>query len=168
MHLTLKSLRHYCTEEGDCWLWKLGTLGNGYPQARVDGKGEALRQYVFCRLLKNVVKPRHVVTTTCGSRLCLNPRHLHERSRSEVLRGAHASGARCRPASYQKRLAAAIEIGLPRLDWHRVEDIRSRPKESTHAELAREFGVSERAISNVRRNITWRQHIAGSSVFRQS
>lgn len=165
MKLTLETLPLYCTDCGDCMLWALGRNSKGWPQARLDGKPQLVQRYIVTQLQGRDVPPRSAVTTKCGERLCVAPAHLVVRTRSAILRHTYATERRMTAAEYARRLARMQADGRAKLDWDTVEQIRARPAQDSHAKLAREFGMSEKAIANVRTFRAWRTQMAASSVF---
>lgn len=165
MKLTLESLPMYCQDCGDCLRWAQGVNNKGYPQANLDGKPTMVRRYVFTELMGLVISPKCVVSSRCSDRMCVAPEHLIAMRRGAVQKRAYEQGRRMHAAEYGARLRDMQRRGKTALDWPQVREIRARDAKLTHGELAREYGVSRRCISDVRRGITWRMSMPASSVF---
>ncbi len=163
MILTLESLPRYCHEVGECWHWAASCNGAGYPQANVNGRVGLVTAHVWRLMGKSVPSRRYCLVTTCNERLCVRPGHIALRSRSSTLRRAYAEGKRMTHLEYAKRLYGSQH--LAKLPPAQVAEIRARPAEQSHASIAREYGVTDKAISEIRRGITWRTALPASSVF---
>lgn len=163
MKLTIETLPRYVTEVGDCWHWLASCNSGGYPQANIGGRVDLVVRHLWTLMGKTVPSRRYCLVTTCGDRLCVNPAHIAMRSRSTVLRKAYEAGARMNPMEYHRRLFGSRH--LAKLTAEQVDSIRARPPEQTHAAIAREFGVSAKCVSEIRRGITWRQAAGVASVF---
>jgi hypothetical protein len=166
MKLSLDSLHMHCHAEGDCLLWWRGTNSQGYPQANLDGKGgQMVRRYIFTELMGRKLPSKHRVAARCETPTCVAPAHLIARSFTNSLRLAYKRGRRMGFLEYSGRLNRMMREGDTRLDWEKVREIRSRPPSQTHAAIAAEFGMSQRAISDCRRGRTWKLALPSSSVF---
>lgn len=120
--------------ETNCWVWQKGLSPKGYGQAWIAGTKTTRNAHrVYYEDLVGSVDPGLELDHLCGNRACVNPAHLEPVTHVEnVRRGRRA------------KLTAAA-----------VAEIRSSPR--TGRELARQFGVTESAISAVRKGRVWRQ-----------
>jgi hypothetical protein len=82
-----------------------------------------------------------------------------------VLKKAYATGARCTRRELQARQNQAVRQGWAKLDWQKVDEIRSKHPEKNITELAKEYGVSHKAVSEVVRNLSWVKIETPASVF---
>lgn len=166
MKLTLENLHMFTTQDGDCMLWNLGTNKQGYPQAHLGGKGgQMVRRYVYSVLLGKTINKGKRISSVCGNRLCCAPEHLIQHTHSQTLKRCYQDGARSARLEYVRRLEGFLKHRPVKLSFEKAREIRARPPEVTHAELAREYGVTEHAIRKVRNGSSWRDHFAASSVF---
>lgn len=165
MRLTLESLPMHVDEFGECWLWKHSRNSTGYPQMSVGHRGGVLvKNHIFTELLGATVPSRRwCVVMSCGERACVRPEHIALRSRSANLRAAYKDGSRMGPMEYARRLNGSRH--LAKLTQQQVDEIRARDPGETHTEIAREYGVTLKTISEIRRGITWRRAVPSSSVF---
>lgn len=169
MNLTKENLHWYCTQDGDCLLWKLGTNKQGYPQAHLGGKGgQMVRRYVYTEIMGRTLNSGKRVSARCGNRLCCSPDHLFQETHSQTLKRCYQDGTRSAKLEYVRRLEAFLKHRPVKLSFEKAREIRSRPREVTHAELAREYGVTEHAIRRVRNGTSWKDNFAASSVFTYS
>src|ERR1019366_8707865 len=68
--------------EGECWIWQAAT-NNGHGIFNVAGRSKLARRVsweMFGRELKAGIR----LTTTCGSQLCVNPKHIIETTYKEM------------------------------------------------------------------------------------
>lgn len=100
-------IRMRCVEEGDCLMWQGARSDSGQPCMHHQGKTRAMVRRVLYAEVHGVEVPAdRCVITTCGQRLCLNPKHLKEVSRGEVRTHAAKFGAYKSAAMVMKRTAA--------------------------------------------------------------
>lgn len=165
MILTPETLAMYVDDCGDCMLWKLGTNGQGYAQARLNGQPQLVGRYIVQAWKQQKVSSRHAVTTRCGDRRCVAPDHLVVRLRGAIQADSYANGKRRPAGEYAERLRKVERMGWTSLTWDKVRQIRAMPEDMSHAEIARQFGASHKAVSEARRGVTWRQQAPASSVF---
>jgi hypothetical protein len=167
MKLTLENLSMYCTEIGQCMLWNLGCSGAGYPIARLDGRSQHVRRYVF-RLTGKELKRGYVVVSRCNDSRCVSPACLRSRSRGQMISDTYARGSRS--GEYHSRLNKIIRQGVTKLDMDKARQIRARAGEKKSA-LGREFGVHRSCITAVLEHRTWREASAidpRAHVFREA
>ena len=167
MKLTIENLPMYCIEEGECLLWKQGVQSNGYPQARLDGRTQLVRRYVYVTLMgKELIRGRAAVAK-CGNIRCVAPGCIVSRTFGKVLSDCYANGSRSASTGYLSMIKRMEKQGRTKLDFEKAREIRTRV-ESTD-DLAREFGCSPSAIKEARSGRSWRNgHSAshpGASVF---
>jgi hypothetical protein len=164
MKLTLENLPMYCTEVGQCLLWNLGCSGTGYPIARLDGKAQGVRGYVF-RLTGRELKTGYRIVARCGNPLCLSPACLRAWTYSQMNSHTYAKGSR--RGEYRSRRDKAIRQGITKLNQTKAREIRARAANESQSALAREFNVHRTCIADVLNNRTWREVHAAASVFAQ-
>ncbi len=165
MKLTLDNLPMYCEELGDCWMWKQGVNGQGYPQACIDKRpGVMVRRYVM-ELMGRTLQRNQPVSCRCGNKLCVNPAHLVASDHSQVLKRSYRNGRRSTPAEYLSRLKAAKANGMARMTEEQLRAIRTAPTEETITALAARLGLGRRAVSDARAGRSWRHSAPASSVF---
>jgi hypothetical protein len=138
-----------------CWPW-LGTIGGrGYGRHFVGWTTYAHR--VAFRLGVGPFDLRARVKHLCGSKGCCNPAHLW-------LSGCNARPSNSVTPSVQQRYIRPIALHsrrgerapVVRLSWAEVREIRQRAgARERQASLARTFGVSQPAISQIVRRRTW-------------
>jgi len=69
---------------GDCWRW-IGTVDNGYPVFKRNGKKHMATRYVY-ELFNGPIPDGHHITHTCADSdpLCVRPEHLLAALPSEI------------------------------------------------------------------------------------
>lgn len=158
---TLQHVHDRCIEEGDCLLWQGTTTSNRYPAATVNAKRVLLSRWVL-KQAGRTFGANQVATATCGNRLCLNPEHLEIITRATSVRRSYVN----RRHDYPSRLRSAISNGTAKLDWDKVRAIRALPEEQRKPdEIAVRYGISRRAVQDVIKGDSWRELVAGASVF---
>lgn len=143
--------RHVEVAEG-CWRWT-GHSGDprGYGRIGAGGKngGHILAHRLSYQIHKGPIPDGMVVMHECDNPSCVNPAHLKAGTASENIRDSFAKGRKvCVPPLHRGE-----KQHLAKLDASKVRIIRASTK--THAELAREFGVSDTSIARVRSRATW-------------
>lgn len=161
MKLTLETLHMYVEEVGDCWIWRYGCNGDGYPFAYIEGKRLIVRRYIVECLKKQKVPKNYVISCRCGQKLCLNPDHLVAWPRAKIV----AAGAKNRRPNYPALLAARLNKQQTVLDWAKVRAIRAVPASVSSRELAKLYGCHKRTIENVRNGRTWKDGATVASVW---
>lgn len=165
MKLTLETLHMHADEVGKCLIWR-GTVGNhGYPQARLGGRTQLVRAYVYRELMGVELLAGRRITSRCGNPLCISPACISQATAGQLMARSYSSGARRGPDQYIARLRRAQRSGQAKLTSSQVAEIRALPSEHSHMSIAREYGVHGKTISAIRRGLTWRTGFAGSSVF---
>lgn len=156
--MNLKTIRDRCTEDGDCWIWQQAVNSAGYPQASIDGKGgQMVRRAALVAAGKQPAKRYKRVTDNCGNRRCCNPEHLRWSCFSDLLKESYRTGRRNTRAEYLKRLEASQRTGKAKLTWEKVREIRVRLVNETCSKIAPDYGVKEKAITNIKFNRSWRE-----------
>jgi len=87
-----------------------------------------------------------VVCHRCDNRACVNPEHLWLGTNDENM----ADMAQKRRAAFGRRQH------LAKLDEDKVRQIRAIGSSMKQRDLAKQFGVSQRAVVMILHNITWR------------
>ena len=130
------------TDPGGCWPWT-GAL-NREGRGRFTAGGSTRYSYVWALVFEGIeVAPGQTVRHLCGNPSCARPDHLDAEG------GQRANNL---DALYHGRNRSA------RLDARRARQIRERwatPDRPSGKELAREFGVSPSAISEVVTGKSW-------------
>jgi len=114
-----------------CWLWTACTDDKGYGKIAPDGGGVPIAAHRAAWVLTGgALKPRQRLLRRCKNRLCVNPHHMQ-------------ATTVCRP--YAK---------LQQAD---VDEIRRLHKDGDGVRaLARRWGISPTAVSNIIRRKTWK------------
>jgi hypothetical protein len=138
-------------DEDACWTWQSYRSSDGYGHFTV-GRYERndrntnikVRAHQAAFILSFGYLPA-VVRHLCDNPPCCNPKHL--------IAGNHASNVADRVS--RNRSAIAEKNGRAKLSVEQVLYIKKNPEKSAEA-LARECGVTRRAISLIRSGKNWR------------
>lgn len=104
--------------------------------------------------LGRLVRADEAVVTTCGDPLCLAPRHLLARKRSQIVRKATARTRGFNP----RKLAANRRKAHVTLTMEKARAVRARYTEiGNAAAVAREFGISPQRAWAIATNLAWRE-----------
>jgi hypothetical protein len=137
-------------DEDECWTWE-GATARGYGRLAVEG---VLRQAhrVAYELFVGPIPAGLFVCHRCDNRRCCNPDHLFLGTQSDNIADMDRKGRR------QNRVSAGTANPRARLTEQNVVEIRRRHKGNygDGIRLAREFGVSKDAISDIVCGRTWR------------
>lgn len=132
----------------DCWIWVGSRTSDGYGRVRRPGQPEVRAHRVaLAAALGRPLKPgMQTCHTHTGNRLCVNPAHLYEGTNREnmhdkVKDGTDPLGSRNPAAKLNEGQAREIKWLLT---WG-----------NSCQAIAREFGVSRRTITAIRRGERW-------------
>lgn len=149
---SLDDIRAHCTAddeepESGCWLWRGYVNTNGHPYLYQAGRLVAARLKVFQLWRPHVaIKPGNCLAMTCDERTCLNPKHMRQMNKADVMR---------RHSNEALRVAkiAATHRKAGKLDPEKVSLIRASDK--CAEEMAVELGVSASVVYRVRSGRAW-------------
>ena len=122
-----------------CWPWRGYRRADGYGQFHLDGRTEVASRLALEDALEVDLPDGVIVRHTCDNPPCCNPRHL--------VQGSHADNAADREQA--GHTAKGERNGRAKLTDQQATEIRWRfwlGRASPLRLLAREYGVSERAI----------------------
>lgn len=134
----------------DCLKWPFGSDKDGYPRCSYPGYETRRAHRIVC-WIKNGPPPSHDYDAghSCGKghEGCINPNHLSWRSKLEnsTDKIGHGTTLRGERGSFKK------------LDWAKVDQIRSLSKTMPQSEIAKMFGVAQTNISMIVRGATWKE-----------
>lgn len=136
---TLADLKKRTVEDPvtGCWVWQGYVLPCGYALTSVRGRRMSFHRAAF--LLSRGVDAEKVVRHTCDNRACGNPEHLLGGSSSDNRRDAMTRG----------------RVGLLTFEVARF----IRESSATQVCLAKQFGVSRRAVRNVLSGRSWKEEV---------
>ena len=136
--------------EDECWEWLAGKNYKGYGVFRFDDNGKL--GYIAHRASWKIhfgCRPKHLlVLHHCDNPSCVNPNHLFLGTNQDNMNDM----------SNKKRSTWGEKSWTSKLTSLDVRKIRNEPERwgvITH--LAKEFNVATSTISQIRKNITWKQ-----------
>lgn len=131
-------------EDTECWIWRFSVAGGAkVPHAHIGGKNLSMVRVAYEFSRGRPVQKNHIVWRTCCQKLCLNPEHMRQGTRSHqgqwvreqgTMRGDLKRIKACR-AGAATRTKVTTEIA-------RQIMLSDRP----YADWARELGVSTHAV----------------------
>lgn len=130
-------------EEDECWEWQAGADPDGYGQFWLDGCTQ--RAHRVAVAVDERDPSGRIVRHRCDNPACVNPGHLVLGTQEDNIsdrdnRGRQARGAR---------------NGRAKLNPEDIPIIRRRVQREPISHVARDFGVSRKAIRNVRDGKSW-------------
>ena len=146
MPARIDPFEHYApVPEAGCWIW-LGNVGrSGYGRYKSSDRRYIPAHRLFYAKHKGDPEDQ-LVCHTCDTRLCVNPDHLFLGSYADNHCDMRRKGRGAKQESH----------GHAKLSLADVAYIRANPGRKSQAELGREFGVSQSAISLASRKLNWR------------
>jgi len=140
-----------CRSETECWEW-LADKRDGYGRFRIGGRDGDL--YTATRLMWRLIHGTdpigQLVLHSCDNPGCCNPAHLFIGSQADNNRDKEVKGRGQHPRGEQN--------GLAKLSDEVVRCIYQSTE--TNVALAKQYGVSDVAVRNIREGQTW-QHVTG-------
>jgi hypothetical protein len=129
-----------------CWVWTACTV-HGYGQLGVNGKGKLAHHIAW--FLKVGRWPRKHVLHKCDNPACVRYSHLFQGTHTENMQDMMSKGRGHKPKGSRIWCAKLTEVD--------VQHIRQALKNNTTGRsLAKLYGVSEGAISAIKRNRHWK------------
>ncbi len=130
--------------DNDCWEWTGGRFRNGYGRTFVNSQGVGAHRVAYQDQI-GPIPAGMLVMHRCDNKPCVRPSHLTLGTPADNMADMARKGRSLRG---QRNHEA-------KLDENAVRIIRSYIGIRSKAALARDFGVSETAITNVIRGKTW-------------
>ncbi len=156
VELSLETLHMYCTEEGECLLWNLGTNGQGLPIANIDGGAKSVRRYIFTELMGMDATGLRVIAK-CGNPLCVAPRCARGITFSRSVSDSYKSGKRIPEIEAERGRRSAINRGWAKIDADKARQICSQKGSKTAAVLGEEYGLKPDTIYRIWSGRNWPQ-----------
>lgn len=142
-----------------CWPWLRRLTPKGYGQFQLDVRKSVRAHRLAWELDRRVAPPPHLaVCHDCDNPKCCNPNHLWLGTQLQNIEDRDAKGrtARGDRVGDSDRRARGTANAKSKLTEGCVRQIRARSSDgATHAELAREYGVSENSIRKVVNRRSW-------------
>lgn len=126
-----------------CWLWT-GALVCGYGYLWLQNKDIGAHRISWL-LAGNTIPEGHLIRHKCRNRHCVNPEHLETGTYKENQMDRVRDGTDSRGEKH----------GQSKLTEDQIRAIRARHTENQRG-LAKEYGVSQRAIFDIIHRRTWK------------
>lgn len=123
----------------DCLLWPFHVTSGGYAKLTINGKSVRGHRVVCERVKGPPPGPDYDAAHECGVRRCINPRHLNWKTRQANMDDQIRHGTRLSGEAINHAKLTAPDIDL----------IRASYPAKTQKELASEFKISRRRISEI-------------------
>lgn len=162
MEMTLQAIYARCEEVGDCLEWQ-GRVQNGTPQAWDGERYVSVRRFVIEQERGFAISPRFRCSPKCENERCISNAHIALRTYSQIALIAGRNGKSSSPAARAALTRGRRSRPDVKLDMEKARAMRA--SDLSDSEEARRHGVSRALVSMVRRNLIWREHLSGASVF---
>ncbi len=130
-----------------CWLWTEGVSGSGRPYIRCGGGRKKIAARVAWELYRGPIPQGLFVCHSCDIPTCVNPDHLWLGTPQDNTLDAVSKGR------WHNHNLTGEQCSWSKVTAGDVEKIRSSSE--TQTVLAERFGVSQSAISKIRRRLSW-------------
>lgn len=137
----------------ECWEWTGSINSEGYGNINI-GKTEKAHRFSYLAF-HGKIDPLKVVCHKCDNPPCVNPHHLFLGTREDNLKDCIAKGRAKYSHGESHRLA--------KLTSKDVLVIRELLSKRSQLAIAKKFGVSDKSISNIKKNRTWK-HVPRSTL----
>lgn len=134
-----------------CIIWPFGCQSAGYGMVAVEGRQYTAHRWVLVLHTGQNPLDKDAAHGPCHNRLCVNPKHLSWKTRSEnnadmVRDGTDARGEKCSAAKLTEAKVLAI-----------------RADSRLQKEIALDYGVRQSQISRIKTGVRW-NHLDSDSV----
>lgn len=149
---------------GKCWIWKAGTISDGYGNFRLNGKPMLSHRLSFI-LNGGIFNNGPFVLHSCHNRRCCSPMHLRSGSNQDnmddmkaAFRQNKARGDKNGSITKPECLARGEDNPKAKLTNDMVKFIRDiyEPNKTTHSGIAAMVGVSKTAVGRIIRRQIWK------------
>lgn len=145
----------YRVDERGCWIW-IGALASGKsdPYGWVTFRGRQMNAHRASWMLHNGEIGDLHVCHRCDVRRCVNPAHLFLGARSDNMQDMWNKGRHKSPAE------GVVGSLSSKLTVDQARDIYRRAKAGERtSQLAREYGVSDAAVSRIKSGANWGRYV---------
>ena len=136
-----------------CWVWMANRGLKGYGYTCDNGKTRTAHRTSYDTFVGPIPEGMHVLHR-CDNPPCVNPEHLFLGSNTDNNNDKVAKG-RARGAMGERNTKA-------KLTWAQVEAIRADPR--SQSTIGRAYGVTQSAVSAIKRGATWKRSTSGSGL----
>jgi len=149
----LKAVEPETVEKNGCWICVNHCKRDGYPQKSINGKMVNLSRTVYEASTKSKIPDGMCVCHKCDERACINPSHMFLGTRKENNQDRDKKGRQVsmRGEKHGNHKFSNSQILSIRKDCRRQIDI------------AKEYGVSQPVISQIKRGVTWKTVKGGTN-----
>lgn len=141
----------YAASDDGCWIWLGAPQGsNGYGSLKVDGRKTFAHRYSWA-LVNGPVPPGLCVLHRCDRPLCVNPEHLFLGSNQDNVDDRTAKGRSAGNKTNHHAGASHYKTTLSESDVRRI-----RADSRAHNLIARDYKISNPAVSAIKSRRTWR------------
>jgi len=127
-----------------CWIWMGSKDKDGYGQFMVNYKNIRAHRYAYSQL-KGAIPDGLILRHSCDTPACVNPEHL--------MFGTHKENARDRVNRGRNRDQRGNNNSMSKLTVEKILAIRDDDR--IQLEIAREYGVSQQTVSDIKRRKIW-------------
>lgn len=128
-----------------CWVWKVVQKANGYGYFYYAGLVSRAHRFSY-EYFVGSIPDGLVVCHRCDNRACVNPNHLFVGTQQDNINDMKAKG--------RGRSPVGVKNGSAKLNDEIVRKIRASTKSGR--EIAKEFGIAESGVSNIRKMKIWK------------
>lgn len=139
----LKNKAHKIRQDGHCIVWQSESKRS--PGVKVNNKLILIRPKIYAEIYGDFDSKKYHVATSCGEKMCINPKHFTLIPRNQFLLDYSAGG---KNKSVSHTLKLILKNNSRKLSFNDVAEIRN--SEETSTELAQKFNVHVRTIQKIR------------------
>lgn len=142
-----------------CWLWRGATNWDGYGRFRVGTKLARAHRVSYEEVNGGRIPAGFIVMHTCDEPRCVRPSHLRLGTHAENIAEREAKGRGAGGDAFPRAMRPRRQNhGCAKLTDAQVAEIRQSYAAggSSHASLARKFGVSKKTVTLILNWKTWK------------
>lgn len=146
-------------DSNECWNWKKSLAGNRYGCAWIDGKRISAHRASFQEFIGDIPEGM-CVCHKCDNTRCINPSHLFLGTQKDNMRDASRKN---RFTHHKGFFLSGENHRMAKLSEKEVVSIIDRLNlGETQISIAKDFGINQSTISDIKRKKHWK-HIGDSN-----
>ena len=148
----------YLVDENGCWVWQMKSRtgsNRGYGRITVNKKIIPAHRYSWSLFNNSEVPSGKLVMHKCDNPICVNPYHLEIGTHQDNMNDMKMKNRQAKGETFKNR-KPAIGSKTYNSKFGELEAIEIFKDSRSQRNIARDYGVSQTVVSNIKLKKTWR------------